>query len=240
MNKKNPFSSHAGYSPFGASASENTSATQENDSTENAPSNAPPQETLFNEESQLKDLFPEGFGEDLNLGDGVTLQQGTIDSVTDEDLTAECKKRLCPQCPVKKEAEDSYMRALADLENAKKRLTKEREEMKRFATESVLNDIIPALDNLDLALQYAPTEGAAKDFVMGVDMTRKLMLDALKKHGLEEVGQLGQPFDPALHEAVGVADVPEIPVDHVCNLLAKGYSLQGKLLRPARVTVCKR
>ncbi len=143
----------------------------------------------------------------------------------------------CPQC---EEADGARLRALADLDNARKRLAREKEEFIRYAAENVLSDILPALDNLDLALAYAPQDPASKNFVVGVDMTRKLLLEALARHGLEQVGALGETFDPAVHEAVGTEDSPEYASGLVCGLMNKGYRLKDRLLRPARVTVCKK
>jgi len=160
--------------------------------------------------------------------------------VSDDRLREECQKRVCPACPVKKEYEDAHLRSLADLDNAKKRLAREREEQVRFAAESVLGDIIPSLDNLDLALQHSDSYKGCKDFVVGVQMTRKLLLDALAKHGLAQAGAVGEAFDPALHEAVGMVDVPDVADNHICSLLVHGYTLNGRLLRPARVMVCKK
>jgi molecular chaperone GrpE len=159
--------------------------------------------------------------------------------IAQDALEAECKKRVCPHCPVKKEAEEVQLRALADLDNARKRLTREREEQVRFAAEAILTDIIPSLDNLDLALQHASSNEACKDFVTGVRMTRKLMRDALTKHGLQEVGAVGEEFNPAVHEAVGMTPSQDVSDGQVCALLSGGYSLNGRLLRPARVMVCR-
>lgn len=164
---------------------------------------------------------------------------GLLSVVTDDALAAECAKRICPSCPVKKEAEDSRLRALAELDNAKKRLERERGEQIRFAAEKVLSDIIPSLDNLDLALQHAGASEACKDFVTGVRMTRKLMQEALAKHGLVQVGEVGEEFNPAMHEAVGMLKSPDVPDNHVCALLSNGYMLHDRLLRPARVMVCR-
>ena len=162
-------------------------------------------------------------------------------SIVPEDrLRAECQKRICPACPVKKECDDANLRALADLDNAKKRLAREREEQVRFAAESVLNDILPTLDNLDLALRHSDSYKGCKDFVVGVQMTRKLLLDALAKHGLAQAGAVGDAFDPALHEAVDMVDAPDVANNHICSRLSYGYTLNGRLLRPARVMVCKK
>lgn len=161
-------------------------------------------------------------------------------AMSDDELNAMCLARICPVCPQKKEADDARLRALADLDNARKRLGREKEESIRFAAESVLADLVPSLDTLDLALQHAATDNACKSFVTGVDMTRKMLLDSLKKHGFEKIGAVGEPFDPARHEAVGMADVPEVPDGAVCALLSPGYVLRDRLLRPARVTVCRK
>jgi molecular chaperone GrpE len=136
-------------------------------------------------------------------------------------------------------AEDKRLRALAECDNLKKRLIKEKEEFVRFAAEGVLADLLPVLDNLDLALAHGRTVPACKDVVMGVDMTRKVFLDILARHGLEACGAAGDEFDPALHEAVGMQPAGEsaIAANHVLQVMQAGYRLRGRLLRPAKVLV---
>lgn len=151
----------------------------------------------------------------------------------------ECKALVCPECNIQKEAEDVRIRALAEMENFKKRLQKEKDEQMAYAAESVLADLLPTLDNLDLALQYGSKNEACKDTIMGVEMTRKLLLDAIKKHGLEPVGNVGEPFNPEFHEAIAQAEHSEIPSGHLIAVMQKGYVLKGRLLRSAKVTVCK-
>jgi len=73
-----------------------------------------------------------------------------------------------------------------------------------------------------------------------VQMTRKLLLEALAKHGLAQAGAIGEEFNPAMHEAVGMADAPDVADNHICSLLSNGYILNGRLLRPARVVVRKK
>lgn len=166
--------------------------------------------------------------------------EGLLSVVTDDALAAECQKRICPSCSVKKEADDARLRALADLDNTKKRLLRERDEQARFAAEAVLAEILPSLDNLDLALRHADGLKDCKDFVTGVRMTRKLLLEGLAKHGLRQTGEVGEEFNPAVHEAVGMVNSPDVPDGHVCSLLSSGYTLHDRLLRPARVMVCKK
>lgn len=146
----------------------------------------------------------------------------------------------CPQCEHKlKEAEEVRLRALAEMENFKKRLQKEKDEQMRYATESVLSDLLPTLDNLDLAIQYGSKDAACQNTMMGVEMTRKLLLDAIKKHGLEPVGTAGETFDPEFHEAIAQESSETIANDCIISVMQKGYVLKGRLLRSAKVSVCK-
>lgn len=151
----------------------------------------------------------------------------------------DCKALICPVCTVQKEADDTRIRALAEMENFKKRLQKEKDEQMTYVAESVLSDLLPTLDNLDLALQYGSKNEACKDMLMGVEMTKKLLLDAVKKHGLEPVGAVGEAFNPEFHEAIAQAEDPEIPAGHIISVMQKGYVLKGRLLRSAKVSVCK-
>lgn len=162
------------------------------------------------------------------------------EEVQDEELLESYRERVCPSCAVTAEAEEVRLRALAEMENFKKRLQREKDEHARYATESVLGDLLPTLDNLDLALQYGSRSEACKDMVTGVDMTRKLLLDAVKRHGLEPVGAPGEEFNPELHEAIGQEESPDQPAGHILHVMQKGYKLRERLLRPAKVIVSAR
>lgn len=161
-------------------------------------------------------------------------------SLSEEELAALCKEHVCPSCNVHQEAEEARLRAMADLENTKKRLTRETEELRKYLGESILADFLPILDNLDLALAHAGDAPECQGLVTGVDMTRKIFVDTVKRHGLEPVGAVGDAFDPQVHEAVGMEDNPDVDSDHVCQLVQQGYMLKGRLLRPAKVMVCKK
>lgn len=162
-------------------------------------------------------------------------------SLSKEELTALCKESVCPGCDVFKEAESIRLRALADSENVKKRLLRETEEMKKYAGESILADLLPILDNLDLALAHTDNlSPECKNFVVGVDMTRKIFLDAVKNHGLEAVqAARGAEFDPEIHEAVGTVEEPSLDDNCIAQVVQNGYRLKGRLLRPAKVMVNK-
>lgn len=162
-------------------------------------------------------------------------------SLSQEELEALCRESVCPACDVHKEAEAVRIRALADTENVKKRLLRECEEMKKYAGESILADMLPVLDNLDLALAHTGNlDAACKNFVIGVDMTRKLFLDAVKGHGLEAVEAVrGAEFNPEIHEAVGTVEEGDLGDNQIAQIVQSGYILKGRLLRPAKVMVNK-
>lgn len=134
---------------------------------------------------------------------------------------------------------DKRLRAFAETENLKKRLIKEKEEFQKYATESLVSELLPILDHLDLALAHGRGKDACKDFVVGVDMTRKAFVDILARHGVTEFGTVGEPFSPESHEALGVASVAGLPDDAVAQVVQRGYMLRGRLLRPAKVLVNK-
>ena len=102
----------------------------------------------------------------------------------------DCRALICPDCTIYKEAEEIRLRSLAEMEKFKKRLQKEKDDQMRYANEAVLSDLLPTLDNLDLAFQYGSQDAACKNTLMGVEMTRKLLLDAIKRHCLEVVGSI--------------------------------------------------
>ena len=158
---------------------------------------------------------------------------------TGEELERLCHEQVCPSCTVKKEAEEIRLRALAEMDNFKKRMQREKDEQSRYAEESVLADLLPTLDNLDLALQYGSKVEACKDMLMGVEMTRKLLLDALKGHGREVVGLEGEAFNPEHHEAIGQEESTDVDDGHILRVMQKGYKLRDRLLRPAKVMVSR-
>lgn len=162
-------------------------------------------------------------------------------SLSQKELEVLARENVCPGCQIFQDAENMRLRALADSENVKKRLHREADEIRKYAGESVLADLLPVLDNLDLALAHTGNlDGACKNFVMGVDMTRKIFLDTLKRHGLESVcADTGCVFDPELQEAVGTTDDPEKEHNAVTQVVQSGYILKGRLLRPAKVLVNK-
>ena len=142
-----------------------------------------------------------------------------------ENLESLCHEHVCPNCTEKRDADDARLRAAAEMDNFKKRLKREHEDQIRYAAEKVMSDLLPTLDNLDLALQYGSKDEACKDMLQGVAMTRKLLLEAVARHGLTPVGTAGEAFTPELHEAVGFDAEADVEAGAVARVLQSGYKL---------------
>ena len=133
---------------------------------------------------------------------------------------------------------DKFMRAAADLENFRRRAVREKDEMRQLATGRVLEDLLPALDNLALGLAAARQPKAElKSLVDGIEMVLTQLRSALANHGLKEINPLGHAFDPHQHEAISHAPNADLKEEHVLSVVRPGYSLNGRLLRPAAVVV---
>lgn len=132
---------------------------------------------------------------------------------------------------------DRYLRAVAELDNLKKRTQREREEYIRFANESLLRELLPVLDNFDRALEAARAAAETESVVAGVELIQRELLKALEKFGVTPYSALGQPFDPERHEAVQRVVRPGAPDMTVVEETQRGYLLNGRVLRPAMVVV---
>jgi len=139
-----------------------------------------------------------------------------------------------------KEHYDKLLRVMADFDNFKKRMSREREEMTRYSNEKLLSEILPALDDLDRALDHIPIDASkdVADFAEGVTIARRSLASTLDKFGLAEVSAQGERFDPAIHEAIATVESESEP-GSVIAVHRKGYTLFDRLLRPAMVTVAK-
>lgn len=133
---------------------------------------------------------------------------------------------------------DKFMRAAADLENFRRRTVREKDDLRTTATGRVLEDIFPVLDTLALAISAAKQPKAdLKSLVGGVDMVLVQLKTALANHGLKEISPAGQPFDPHQHEAISHQPSADVKEEHVLTVVRTGYSLNGRLLRPASVII---
>lgn len=134
-------------------------------------------------------------------------------------------------------AQERFLRAVADLENYRKRALREKDEARQNAVAGVLEDIVPILDNLGLGLAHAKQQTEAKALVDGIGMVLEQFKTTLARHGLKEVNPVGAPFDHNLHESISHQPSADVPAEQIVQVVRLGYTLNGKLLRPASVVV---
>ena len=134
---------------------------------------------------------------------------------------------------------DAALRARADLDNYRKRVAREKEDAIRYANNSLLESLLPILDNFERGLDAAKNSSDAAGIIQGLEMVRKQLEDFLRDHGVEIVNAAGNPFDPNLHEAVAHEPNPVVAEGGVVRQLRKGFKLKDRLIRPASVVVSK-
>jgi len=132
---------------------------------------------------------------------------------------------------------DRYMRTAAEFDNARKRAVREREELIRGANEGLIRELLPVLDNFERALQAARGDAGAAAVTAGVELIQRELLRVLEKFGVTAFTSVGMPFDPERHEAVARVPAAGRPEMTVVDETARGYLLNGRVLRPAMVTV---
>ena len=134
-------------------------------------------------------------------------------------------------------SQERYLRAVADLENYRKRMLREKDELRQYAAANVVEDIIPILDNLSLGLAAAREQKEVKATVDGIGHVLEQFKSTLTRHGLKEVNPVDQPFDHNLHESISHQPSATVPAENVLQVVRLGYTLNGRLLRPAAVIV---
>ena len=139
------------------------------------------------------------------------------------------------------EIRDKYLRLAADFENNRRRSIKDREESALYGHQNLVKELLPSVDNLQRAIDHARQggEGSQGGLLEGVELVLREVLAVLARHGVSLVEAAGQPFDPAVHEAMAQVEDPTVPGNTVIQVFQDGYQLRGRLLRPARVVVSK-
>lgn len=165
--------------------------------------------------------------------DSPEVDSDTADSSQEDDDLAAALAELQAKAD---ENWDRYLRAAAEVENVRKRATRDVEHARRFALENFGRELLAVKDSLEMGL--AAAEGAdAQSLLDGSAATLKLLATTLERFGVTEVDPEGEPFDPELHEAINVQPSADAEPGSVLTVIQKGYSLNGRLLRPARVVV---
>ena len=153
-------------------------------------------------------------------------------------LSADEHAQLTQQAEEAAASKDRYLRALADLENSKKRMERDREEFIRFAAERLIRSLLPILDSFEQELKAldAGTPAATRT---GLELMLRQLRDALQREGVKRIEAAGQPFDHHCHEAIQQVERPDVPDNTIVEEVQAGYTLHGRLIRTSLVKVAK-
>ena len=156
-----------------------------------------------------------------------------------QDELSELRDKLQAKEKESEENYERYLRQVAEVDNFKKRVNREKEDAIRYANENLIKDILPVIDNLERAIAHAQGGGNGKPLVEGVEMVLRGLLDVFSKHGVVQVAAVGAVFDPGKHEAMAQVESSEHEPNTIIDEHHKGYLFRDRLLRPALVTVAK-
>ncbi|KGT92542.1 heat shock protein GrpE [Erwinia typographi] len=135
---------------------------------------------------------------------------------------------------------EAQIRAQAEVENIRRRAELDVEKAHKFALEKFTNELLPVIDSLERALEMADKSNPElTSMVEGIELTLKSLLGAVRKFGVEVIGEVNVPFNPELHQAMSMMESDDVAPNHVMMVMQRGYTLNGRLLRPAMVAVAK-
>jgi len=155
-----------------------------------------------------------------------------VDAVSEEENLLE-KERTRAQ-----NMEDRYLRVNAEFENYKKRMLRESSDRFKFFNLDLIKELLPSLDNIDRAISHAKSDNTdVESIIVGLEMVDKMTHEVFEKYGVTRVKTVGEEFDPNIHQAVGVDDSASVPDNQVVEECLGGYTLHGRIIRPAMVRV---
>ena len=132
-----------------------------------------------------------------------------------------------------------FLRVAADFENYKRRTAQEKDDLLKYSNAKLMGELLPVLDNFQLALKSPGDSPEAQNVIKGVEMIYRQMVQALEQAGMSKIEAVGQPFDPKLHEAIMQVEDDSVPEDTVVEELRAGYMLKERVIRPSMVKVSK-
>ncbi|AVR05538.1 nucleotide exchange factor GrpE [Pluralibacter gergoviae] len=186
------------------------------------PEGQAPEEIIREQQDDVEAVEP------LDAAEQVDPRDETIANLEKQLAEAETRER------------DSLLRAKAEMENLRRRTEQDVEKAHKFALEKFVNDLLPVIDSLDRALEVADKNNAEMaPMVEGIELTLKSMLDVVRKYGVEVVGDINVPMDPNVHQAIAMVESDEVAPGNVLMVMQKGYTLNGRTIRAAMVSVAK-
>jgi molecular chaperone GrpE len=199
------------------------------------------QETLSEAAEALQDV-----AEQVELAQAMATEDGAAAQGADEPARGDDASGATLEGQIEllqtelEQAKDSAMRAAADAQNVKRRAEQDVEKARKFALERFCSELLPVVDNLERSLEAVNGDDAALTSIAeGVQLTLKSFVDALGKFQIEQLDPLGEPFDPQHHQAMSMIENPDAEPNTVLAVMQKGYTLNGRLVRPAMVMVSK-
>ncbi len=184
----------------------------------------------------LEDLF---LSPDSESSVAEVVEAGEV-AVVDDALIQELNDKLVTLEEERDDLKNRLMRSAADLDNFRKRAAREREDLRKYGIDRVVQELLPALDNLERALDHAEKTEAGANIAEGVRMVSRQFVSSLEKHGVVQFDARGEHFDPQKHEAIQQVESSEHDTGVIVEQYQKGYFLHDRLLRPALVAVAKR
>lgn len=185
-----------------------------------------------NEERESEELETAA-GAEADIGEASSAEaESPTEELSLEEMVAKLEADLA-------DAQDSALRAQADAANVQRRAEQEIDKARKFALDRFVGELLPVVDNMERALSAATDSGAEASISEGLELTLKSFMDALKKSGVEIVDPQGEPFDPQLAQAMSMVENPDVEPNTVIAVMQKGYTLNGRLVRPAMVMVSK-
>jgi len=137
------------------------------------------------------------------------------------------------------ELEDKLLRSQAEIQNIQQRHAREVQNVRKYDGQKLAGAVLPAVDNLERALQVEADDTVTKQIKTGVEMTLKTLVQALADNGISATGEVGEAFDPTKHQAIQSVESEDVASDEIAAVLQKGYMIQDRVLRPAMVAVAK-
>jgi len=210
------------------------------------------------ESQNSKDASPEGEAQIDNNADSAI--QDTIDEIVaeavanaeaddaptdqaDDGQADSLESKVAALTEQLADAKDDQLRVQAEMQNLRRRAERDVESAHKFGLEKIINGLLPVLDNLDRAISAVPEESAGDDGVKalleGVELTRKTAVDVLTRFSVDVLEPFGEPFDPQFHQAMTMVPSATAEPNSVIDVLQKGYTLNGRLLRAAMVVIAK-
>jgi len=186
------------------------------------PEGQAPEEIIKDQHDEVEAVEPETLAEQVDPRDE------TIANLEAQLVEAQNRER------------DGVMRVKAEMENLRRRTEQDVEKAHKFALEKFVNDLLPVIDSLDRALEVADKANPdMAPMVEGIELTLKSMLDVVRKYGVEVVGDTNVPMDPNVHQAIAMVESDDVAAGNVLMVMQKGYTLNGRTIRAAMVSVAK-